>query len=217
MSREAKILSTILVVIVGGMVALFTMSGAGSGTVDTNTPKVDASKLVRDNSHKTGSGPVTVVEFGDYQCPACAQAAPEVAKLKENYKDKITFVYRHFPLQQHRNAMPAARAAEAASVQGKFWEMHDKLYAGQTSWQDLPDPKDVFARYAQDLGLDGDKFKSDLENPSAVDFINTDRTDGESIPVSSTPTIYVNGRAASSFGYDTLKDMVEAELKNQQQ
>src|SRR5690606_4714485 len=97
-------------------------------------PTAIMSKLVREDSRKVGSGEVQVVEFGDYQCPACAQVNPDVEKLKEEFKDDITFVFRNFPLPMHPNAQVAAEAAEAAGSQEKYWEMHNKLFETQDQW-----------------------------------------------------------------------------------
>ncbi len=209
MTREAKILSAIFGVIVIGMVAIFAFAGGGGSTADNNSETVDQSKLVRPDSHKIGAGSVQVVEFGDYQCPACAAAEPNVQKLKEEMGDKITFVYRNFPLPIHKNAMPAAEAAEAAGAQGKYWEMHTKLFTTQTEWENLPNPVDKFAEYAKELGLDADRLKKEVEENKYVDFINQDKRDGDDVGVSATPTFYVNGKKAESFDYATLKGMIE--------
>lgn len=214
MTREAKILSAIFGVIVIGMVAIFAFAGGGGSTADNNSETVDQSKLVRPDSHKIGTGSVQVVEFGDYQCPACAAAEPNVQKLKQEMGDKITFVYRNFPLPIHKNAMPAAEAAEAAGAQGKYWEMHTKLFTTQTEWENLPNPVDKFAEYAKELGLDADRLKKEVEENKYVDFINQDKRDGDDVGVSATPTFYVNGKKAESFDYATLKGMIE-EASNQ--
>src|SRR4051794_37083621 len=120
MSREAKILTGILLVVVALMVGIFALTNGGEVA---QTPAVDSSKLVAADSHKTGTGNVTVVEFGDYQCPACGAAYPTTKKLLDEYNGKITFVFRNYPLTMHANAPEAAEAAEAAAAQGKFWEM----------------------------------------------------------------------------------------------
>lgn len=214
MTREAKILSAIFGVIVVGMIAIFAFAGGGGSTADSNSDTVDQSKLVRPDSHKIGTGSVQVVEFGDYQCPACAAAEPNVEKLQQEMGDKITFVFRNFPLPMHKNALAAAEAAESAGAQGKFWEMHNKLYATQTEWENLPNPVDKFAEYAKELGLDADKLKKDVEENRYADRINQDKKDGEEVGVAATPTFYINGKKAESFDYETLKKMVE-EAANQ--
>lgn len=208
MTREAKILAAIFGVIVIGMVAIFAFAGGG-GSTDTNSETVDQSKLVRDDSNKIGSGPVQVVEFGDYQCPACASADPVAQQIKKDFADKITFVYRHYPLPIHSNAITAAEAAEAAKAQGKFWEMHTKLFSTQKDWENLPNPVSKFGEYASELGLDADRLKKEIEENKYVDFINRDKQDGNDVGVAATPTFYINGKKAESFDYATLKQMIE--------
>lgn len=212
MSREAKILSAILVVVVGAMIGLFMLTNSGD-TPAATTENIDTSKLVRENSHKQGTGKVTVVEFGDYQCPSCGQAHPVTKQLKEEYGDKITFVFRHFPLPMHQNAEAAAQTAEAAAAQGKFWEMNDKLFTTQSEWSDLGNPLDVFTRYASELGLDADRLRTEVEAKQYRDIIAADKADGTDLQVAGTPTFFVDGQQASRFDYNTLKGMIEDALK----
>ncbi len=204
MTKEAKILIAIMVIVVGG--GLFAALSGG--------PAVNKSELLaRENSHRSGNGTVQVVEFGDYQCPACAQAHPIVTRLQEEYQGKITFIFRNFPLSSHQNALPSAEAAEAAGAQGKYWEMHDKLYENQEEWSGTVDPASIFIGYATDLGLDIDTFKHDYGAKKYLDFISNDQTDGYKLGVQSTPTFFVNGKRQRSFDYDTLKNAIETELK----
>lgn len=208
MSKESKIILGVAAVIVAAVAVLIAF-------VSTNqmNPAAIMEKAVREDSHTFGSGAVQVVEFGDYQCPACAQAHPDVEKLKEEFKDDITFVFRNFPLPGHPNAQPAAEAAEAAATQGKFWEMHSKLFETQTQWSSLADPTSVFAQYAEELGLDKEKFVEDVRNNANKERISNDQTDGYAVGVSGTPTFYINGKQQSRFDYDSLKSAIEAELQ----
>src|SRR5689334_13681257 len=119
MTKESKIILSIIGLVVVAGIALVTYINS---TGVTNSPTAMAEKLVRDDSHKEGTGKVQVVEFGDYQCPACGQAFPTTKKLMKEFDGKITFVFRNFPLPIHPNAQAAAEAAEAANAQGKFWE-----------------------------------------------------------------------------------------------
>ncbi len=210
MSREAKILTAIMVVVVGGMIALFVAAGGGSSTTSTGT-KVDSSKLVTDTSHKLDSGPVTVVEFGDYQCPACGAAYPELKKIQQDYQGKITFVFRNFPLTMHANAKVAAYAAEAAAKQNKFWEMHDKLYETQNEWSNLSNDAAVakFNEYAEALGLNVDQFKQDEAGDAVKKVVEDDTSAGNAININATPTLYVNGEQASSYDYNTIKSLID--------
>jgi protein-disulfide isomerase len=212
-SREAKILIAILVIVVGGMITPFILANKGS-----NTPAAvgDKTKITRDSSHKEGSGPVQMVEFGDYQCPACGAAYPNVQQLLKDYSGKVTFYFRNFPLTQlHPNAQAASEAAEAAGAQGKFWEMHDKLYETQKDWSDLAsnDALAKFVSYAKDLGLDADKFKSAVENEDFKNLIDQDVADGTALNINGTPTFFFNGtQNTGGYDYNTLKSQVDAQL-----
>lgn len=138
----------------------------------------------------------TLIEYGDFQCPACGAYFPLVKQLVDQNPDTLRVVFRHFPLVNiHPNALPAARAAEAAGLQGKFWEMHDMLFEHQADWSELENAEDKFSQYAQDLGLDTDKFKIDMASGGVQDAINADVVSGNSAGVNSTPTFVLNGQA----------------------
>ena len=157
MQKETKILLGIIAIIVAGMIGLFVVFN-GSGTTTT----ADNAKLVREDSQKEGTGSIQLVEFGDYQCPSCGAAHPTTKKLLQEFDGKITFVFRNFPLESiHKNAMPAAKYAQAAAKQNKFWQMHDKLFEAQQEWSDLPNPANKFAEYAKELGMNADQLKTD--------------------------------------------------------
>lgn len=159
----------------------------------TNTPPVDPKLLVTEDSYKFGSGSaVTLVEFGDFQCPACGAYHTVVKQLMEKYKDSMTLVFRHFPLNIHPNAVPASLAVEAAGVQGKFWEMYDKMYVTQSAWSNEKNPGDIFAGYAKDMGLDVEKFKKDMADPSLKKRIDRDVADATTLGINATPSFYVN-------------------------
>lgn len=211
MRTENKIWLGIALVAVGLMVGVF-VAGNRVGN-PASTPNADNEKLVRGNSHKQGAGKVTVVEFGDYQCPACGQAHPHLKQLQTAFPGKITFVFRNFPLPQHKNALISAEVAEAAGAQGKYWEMHDKLYENQEDWSELDNPLDVFMGYAKDLGLNIDDMKSAVDTKKFAGFINADKADGDALNLSGTPSIFVNGRQTDSFDYDTLKAATDEALK----
>ncbi len=188
-----------------------------SSSQTSDKPIADSKLLVKSNSHKTASGSakVTIVEFGDYQCPACGAAHPTTKQIISNYGSKINFVFRNFPLTQHKNAQIAAEAAEASNEQGKFWEMHDKLYENQGNWSDVNTPLDLFIGYAKDLGLNTDKFKNDFSTNKFADKINQDESDGVALGVNSTPTFFVNGEMlVGSPSYETFKQKIDSILNH---
>jgi protein-disulfide isomerase len=144
--------------------------------------------------YKKGEGSVTLVEFSDFQCPACLSVQAPLKQILNKYEGKVQFVYRHFPLSSiHKNAQMAAQASEAAHQQNKFWEMHDKLFETQASWQGIGDPREVFIGYAKELGLDEAKFVNDLESQSTKDVVNQDLLATTRYRLTGTPTFFLNG------------------------
>lgn len=199
-----------IVLIGGGLTAYYASQGSQGKTV------ADPKLLVHDDSHSSAKGPfqskVTLVEFGDYECPACGYTAPIVAKVISEYP-QVNFIFRNFPLPMHKNALRAAYAAEAAGEQGKFWEMHDWLYQTQDKWGESDTAMDMFMAEAQTLGLDTAKFKKDVESNKYLDAINRDRNDGVALGIDSTPTFFLNGKInVGAFGYADLKAAIEKEL-----
>ena len=141
------------------------------------------------------NAPVTLEEFGDYQCPPCAQIYPEVERVREEFGGRVRLVFRHYPLTRiHPHALLAAHAAESAGLQGKFWEMHRLLYENQTAWSNTPDPRPAFDAYARRLGLDAERFRRDLGGADADARLVADVGRARSVGVESTPTFFVNGR-----------------------
>lgn len=146
---------------------------------------------MRNNSDRK----IVVEEFGDFQCPRCSVVYGELKKVENEFGDKITVIFRQMPLTSiHKFAYDAARAAEAAGMQGKFWEMHDMLYEKQKDWSILPDARPEFSRYAQQLGLEVARFQNDMTSPMVNSRVALDVRRAESLRVSGTPTIYVNGK-----------------------
>jgi len=141
------------------------------------------------------SSPVEVEEYGDYQCPPCGILYPELKKIEDEYGNQVHFVFHYFPLSKiHKNAMAAARAAEAARLQNKFWEMHDRLYRNQSSWAEAADPRPIFTTYAEQLGLNSSQFQSDMESNRVEQAILADMERGQSLGINGTPTLLIDGR-----------------------
>lgn len=143
--------------------------------------------------------PVTLVEYGDFQCPACALYKPLVEQvIADAGPEKLRFVFRHFPLPSHFNAIPASKAAEAAGEQNKFWEMYNLLYERQQEWSASSTVKATFTRYAQEIGLDVEKFATDFESPAIASKINSHYKGGVKAGINATPTFFVNGKKINS-------------------
>jgi len=140
-------------------------------------------------------GVVTLEEFGDYQCPPCAGLHPELKRIKQNYQQRVRFVFRNLPLTKiHTNALAAAQAAEAARLQGRFWEMHDLLFENQKTWASDSDPRPIFLKLAHDVGLDLDRFAQDIDGSQVRERLLADQQLAASLGLDSTPTILIDGR-----------------------
>ncbi len=217
MSREAKIMTGIVAAIVVLMVGAFALTNKAEAPAPSVAPSAD--KLLGPNPHKIGAdnAKVTIVEFGDYQCPACMQAHPAVKQVIKDYGDRITFVFRNYPIEdQHRHAMAAAQVAEEAGVQGKFWEMHNKLYETQKDWEKLSSDEALrtFLSYANDLNLDANKIKAAVDDNKHAKRIAQDKADATALSITGTPTFYVNGQQLKGLpDYPMLRDVIEAALK----
>ncbi|OGE25757.1 hypothetical protein A3H85_01945 [Candidatus Daviesbacteria bacterium RIFCSPLOWO2_02_FULL_40_8] len=208
MSTDAKILSVIgivtTLVLAGGVFLLNRSITTPTATITTDSPN-----LIRNDSYQTatGSAKVNLVEFGDYQCPACASAHQVVKSVMTL---DVNFVFRHFPLPLHKNAVIASLAAEAAGVQGKYWEMHNFLYEDQANWSESSNPKEVFLGYAGKIQLDIDKFSQDIESPQLKSKIERDRLDGISLGINATPTFFINGeKLAGMPNFTQFKNMIQ--------
>ncbi len=141
------------------------------------------------------SSPVILEEYGDYQCPPCGMLHPVLKQIEREYGDQLKVVFRHFPLTKiHRNAMTAARAAEAARNQNKFWEMHDRLYRNQAVWKDLDDARPTFIEYARELGLNVNRFTRDMDSSEVAQRIASDMQRGSGSGVTGTPTVFIEGQ-----------------------
>lgn len=208
-------------VILGACVVLF-LGLLFINKKDTSAP----SNTVSPTNHTQGTGPVTLIEYGDFECPGCARFYPVLKEVKEKYGDKITFQFRHFPLTQiHQNAMAAHRAAEAAGKQGKFFEMHDLLFEQRNNWIaqagiSTAQAITIFEGYAQQLGLNVDQFKQDVSSSSINDLVQTDIKAGQDLRITSTPTFVLDGTKLDD-ARDTLEyfsEKIDAALaaKNQQ-
>lgn len=198
MDKRFGIILLTVVAVIGG---IFIFTKKDTGTADTSTG------VVSNHSAGAGTANVEVVEYGDFQCPACSGFFTIVEQVRETYGDKIKFTFRNFPLVSiHRNAMASHRAAEAASAQGKFFEMYELLYQNQDSWSSLSNPVSLFESYASSLGLDMTKFKTDFASEATNNVINADTNEGkDKYKVDSTPTFIINGQKMNSADVGTVE------------
>ena len=166
--------------------------------------------LATDHSIGPSDAAVTLVEYGDFECPHCKQAAPVVKLLRSDFIERLRFVYRHFPLDEvHPRALSASEAAECAGVQGKFWPMHDLLFESQSALK-----FQYWSEYAQRLELDMARFTADMNDAVYLQRIREHKQGGEKSGVRSTPTFFINGKLHDvSFGISSLFDAVEKVLR----
>jgi protein-disulfide isomerase len=137
---------------------------------------------------------VTLEEYGDFQCPPCGMFAAFLQQLEKEYDSRLRVVFRNFPLSMHEHAREAALAAEAAGLQGRFWEMHDVLYREQEAWTKAPNVREMFESYAGTIGLDLDKFRKDMDGEEVKARVDADRQRGESLGIQITPTLFINNQ-----------------------
>jgi protein-disulfide isomerase len=149
------------------------------------------------------NAPVTMVEYADFECPACQAYYPVIEQVFDASSSTVRMVFREFPLPQHADAIPAAKAAEAAGNQGKFWDMFGLIYANGPDWDTLADPTSVFVGYAQKLGLNISQFTSDMNSAVIAKKISDSVTVGTAAGIDATPTFFLNGhRIQNPESYD---------------
>lgn len=161
------------------------------------------------------NAPVTLEEFGDFECPPCGLLHPILVQMHKEFGDKLRIIFREFPLvPNHQHALAAASAAEAAGLQGKFWEMHDLIYENQKTWHEAFDVRPIFEGYAKEIGIDVERYKQDINSEAVAQRIFQDGKRGHSLNVKGTPTVFLNGREVpfESLPADKLKVLIDAEL-----
>jgi protein-disulfide isomerase len=164
----------------------------------------------RDHVQGPADAPVTLLEYGDYQCPYCGAAHPIVKALQRHLGDNLRFAFRHFPLATiHEYAEGAAEAAEAAGAQGKFWQMHDTLFENQPAL-DI----ESLVGYAEELGLDVERFATEMENQVYAPRVREDFISGIRSGVNGTPTFFINGaRHEGTFDFETMLEAIQARMQ----
>lgn len=208
----AAVVGVPLVAVVAGlgwMVNLAQDSNAGKTVTGEVAPISDT-----DYTKGNPAAPVTLIEYGDFQCPACARYTEVLVQLKNERSNDLLFAHRYFPLKSHPFGSLAAFAAEAAARQGKFWEMHDLLYGKQNEWSSAADPRAIFRTYAQEIGLDIARWSRDLDSEEVKDAVSRQLETGLTAGVNSTPTFFLNGKRIEPIptieSFTTLIDEAKA-------
>lgn len=227
------IIGIVLLVAVGGGYLLYKSS------TETTANKANSSKSPKSSSadntaqlyasappgaqppHLLGSpaATVTVEEFADFQCPTCAVKHPMAKEIISAYGNRIKFIFRNFPLTQiHPKAYDAATAAEAAGLQGKFWDMQNQLFVNQQTWVTAPDHRNLFEEYAEKIGLDVQKFKDDMAGLNAKTRVDADLQRARALKIPSTPTFLINGYSVpfEQMNVDSMRQLIDYELQKAQ-
>ncbi|HQU93499.1 MAG TPA: thioredoxin domain-containing protein [Pyrinomonadaceae bacterium] len=228
------IIGIVLAAAVGGFYMLYSTSkspvannstASGNRTSTSSTPRTQPT--VPANA-PAGAAPVyaigppsasvTIEEFADFQCPACASTHPAMKEVQGAYagNKNVRFVFRNFPLSMHDKSMDAAAAVEAAGMQGqpKFWAMMDQMFNNQQAWANAPNYKEIWKGYAEKIGLNVQQWENDASGMATRGRIELDLARGRAVGVGSTPTIYINGRAITlaEANLATMKQLIDAEI-----
>lgn len=203
-SKGWIIFISIIVLAIGGAIYVSRQDKTNlAANVDINAVQPASAQSGNIADHTSGTGAkVTLIEYGDYQCPGCDSAAPIMKQLTEKYKDKLTFVFRNKLIPGHQNSRAAASFAEAAGLQGKYWEMHDALYSNQNTWINLAagdERTNYFASLIKQIGGDPDKAKSVIESEEIAKKISFDEALAGKHGVTGTPSFFLNGKDVGSL------------------
>jgi len=201
------------------------VSGSPVSSASSQSPAASQQKPVvqgvpgAEPAHVAGpaNAPVRLEEFGDFECPPCGIFHPILKQMQEEFGDKLQVTFREFPLvPAHQHALAAASAAEAAGLQGKFWEMHHLLYDHQNEWKKEFNVRPIFEGYAKQIGLDVERYKTDMNGDLVAQRIFADGKRGHSLGVSGTPTVFINGREVpfENLPAEKLRVVIQNELRN---
>lgn len=219
------IIVLVLVGVVGGAWYLYSQSKLAANTnakpgatpVKAATPNLNAPVGANPpNMLGSPTATVTVEEFADFQCGSCGATHPVMKEIQSTYGSKIRLIFREFPLTMHEKAYDAAVAAEAAGMQGKFWQMQDQLFTNQQTWSSpSADHKKMWSEYAEKIGLDVQQWQNDIAGMSAKSRVDQDMQRGKALNVGSTPSIYINGELVPfpESNVAGLRRLIDAELQ----
>lgn len=218
MKRTLPFLIIVIVLVLavaGGWLVLRSSQQSRNASAPTPDPALEVQGAEPPHIRGNPNAPVTVEEFGDFQCPSCGAYYPELKKIESEFGDRLKVVFREIPLvPMHEHALLAAQAAEAAGLQGKFWEMHDKLYENQTKWIEAKDLVPIFVDYAKQISVDPDRFMKDLNSDKVATRIFQDGKRAHALNIRATPSFFVNGKEATGdqFKPEGLRQMINEAL-----
>lgn len=217
MKKKNNLITWIIIIVILALLAWLATNLANNNTPNTPSDllKIQTNDWVKGDPQAK----LIIIQYSDFQCPACKVAAfyeQLLATDSSNLNKDVAIVFRHFPLESlHANAYSAALAAEAAGAQGKFWEMHDMLFDKQDAWAASDNITEVLTNYAQALGLDTDKFKTDLNAKTSQNKVDNNLREGnaDQLNISYTPTMYLNGEIINlPNSYDKFRQLLQSKL-----
>lgn len=210
------IVAVVAAVAIGGGAALYRAKRPRTLTI----PKERITSLATESEgvHMLGpaDAPVTLEEYGDFQCPPCGKLSEPINEIQHDYNRQVRLIFRNFPLVNHQHAREAAYAAEAAGLQDRFWQMHDLLYKEQAVWSNSTDARALFNAYAGYIGLNIERFKIDMDSDKVKERVAADQKQGVLLGVKNTPTIFVNNKEIDprTLNPTELRGTVDAAVKN---
>jgi protein-disulfide isomerase len=193
-----------------------TTGANANANANTGSPVAEPKGAEPPHVRGNPSAPVTLEEFADFECGACGGYYPELKKIEAEFGENLRVIFRERPLvPPHQHALLAAQAAEAAGMQGRFWEMHDKLYENQAKWTEASDLVPIFVDYAKQIGLNADQFMKDLNGEEVAKRIFQDGKRAHALGINSTPTFFVNGKEAKDDNWKPpgLREMIKQALR----
>jgi NhaA family Na+:H+ antiporter len=218
MKRFLPFVIIVVVLIAAAAATWISIRSSRSSNSSTNSSESTAPGALPPHIRGNQNAPVTLEEFGDFECPMCGTYSVELKKIESEFGDRLRVIFREYPLYPtpHKHALIAAQAAEAAGLQGRFFEMHDKLYETQNTWKDATDATPTFIDYAKQLGLDVDRFGRDLNGEVVAARIFQDGRRAHALGVTATPSFFVNGKEAKvedqSWTPEGLRRMINQAL-----
>ncbi|HKP05277.1 MAG TPA: thioredoxin domain-containing protein [Chthoniobacterales bacterium] len=204
------IVGAVLFILCGSLVMLYRAKRLPTPTAATGEENL-AGLHVRGEAR----APVTLEEFGDFQCPPCGRVAKDLKEIEKDYGSRLRVIFHQFPLDMHAHAREAAFASEAADRQHRFWEMHDMLYQEQETWSKAADVPALFREYAGKIGLDLERFEKDIKDPEVAAKVDADQKVGLARGVASTPTLFINKTLvpATSLNSTAVRQAIDEALK----
>jgi protein-disulfide isomerase len=210
------IVAVVAAVTIGGGAALYRAKRPATLTIPKE--RIASSATESGGVHMLGpaDAPVTLEEYGDFQCPPCGKLSEPINEIQHDYNRQVRLIFRNFPLVNHQHAREAAYAAEAAGLQDRFWQMHDLLYKEQAVWSNSTDARALFDAYAGYIGLNIERFNIDMDSDKVKERVAADQKQGVSLGVKNTPTIFVNNKEIDpkTLNPTGLRTTVDAAVKN---